>query len=274
MKIRASLLAGAVALGWGGVASAALSDGTAVGLSALVLNVWDPTDGLSYTRALGTNLTGFNPTGSYSFTADANYNTVFGAVNKANLLWNVAAYTVSGTPTALKNQIMVTQGSAPAFVTNAQTFNTATGLNKLFGIINGNATASAAFSGVTGSLGDSPSSTGFPNPWNTTVGLSANGVGSDGWGTMNAIMPGNTSAGVGQSLLFFLATSPNALATQHSVLTNFSAANAADVWTLSSGGTLTYGASAVVPEPDTLLLLGSGLLCLIGIARRRIGESA
>ena len=41
------------------------------------------------------------------------------------------------------------------------------------------------------------------------------------------------------------------------------------VWTLDSGGTLSFGASTVIPLPPAVWLMGSALLGLVGVARRR-----
>jgi len=40
-------------------------------------------------------------------------------------------------------------------------------------------------------------------------------------------------------------------------------------WNLSSDGTLTYGDVSAVPVPAAVWLFGSGLVGLVGIARRK-----
>lgn len=271
MKLKATLLAAVALFGMAGNASAALQD-AASGSSALIFSAWDSTTGFSYTRALSTDLNSFlpnGPSGSLSFAADSTFTTLFGSIaGNTNLKWNVAAgdsnpalgvgdagtqYRLAATTTVAGLPYSVSQNNVSQATAKFQNY-----VSQL------NGSTSCSFGTITGSCGSSSASDAWnvnnsTATWGATAGLS--GIFS-------------TAAGVGQSLYFLLtANSGTSPTTQTGKTWYVNTAGANETWTLQTDGTLVWsGSPSQVPVPAAVWLLGSGLMGLIGVARRRDGK--
>ena len=255
--LKASLLAGAVALGLAGHASAALQD-TSSGNSALVLSVWDPSTGVSYTRGLGMNLNDFLP-GTTTFAPiapDALFTSLFGSnITSSSLLWNIAAGDSTSTT---GERFAVTSTTATAAPLIGAPYNASTNLTTYLGQVN--QAAGCTLGSNSGSCG----STSATDAWSV---LNTN---STKWGTNAGNALNFTDAGgVGQSLYFLLASAPGGTTGGRGTATVDYYGDAPLLLTLSANGTLSE--AATVPEPRAVWLLAAGLLAVGGIVARRRG---
>jgi hypothetical protein len=275
LKLKATLLL-AAALGVAGNASATL-DTAASGNSAMIFSAWDPTTGKSFSEALGTNLNSFlpnGPSGSLSFAPNATFTALFGSgatlSGNTNLLWNVAAADSNNTlgvgDAGTQFRLAATTTVAgPPYSVSQQNNSQATGkFNGYIGQLNSN-TGGCVFGSNTGSCGSSSAA----DPWNVNNAAATWGAAAGLAGVYS------TAAGIGQSLFFLLTASSGTSATTQVTgktwYVNSSSAN--ETWTLQNDGTLVWsGSPSAVPVPAAVWLLGSGLMGLIGVARRRDGS--
>jgi hypothetical protein len=276
MKLKLSMLAGVLALGVAGQASASITTG--VGMAdQLILSVWDPVTQTSYTEGLGltinnlisgagitfgaaTNGSGFSATGgsvSYTQTADANLQSFLtaSAADASSLLWSVVGGDVTG------GLAYGTKG----FVTTSNNMTTTSDL-ALNGMNAFNVNYVATVNGLmpAGSVSGNTDSVLAASPSLAYAGanLGTNFLGS---------APFVTAAGLGQSQNFYLLTpatgsrgyNGNALSYQFN-----------DIVTLASNGTLTIGPVAAVPEPGEWALMLSGFGLIGFVAMRRKNQSS
>jgi hypothetical protein len=265
MKINTSLkaIAAAVALAAAGSANAAI-DGSAdgfnnVGGTELVLTIFNA--GLNKSESFdlfdGSNTLGWNDfsgTGSYSFDASAST-----LLSVAGTTWNIMAFDsdTNGTTTDASTygtKVMTTVNNAAGTTDNTYLAQSASKGQTYVDALNNQA-------GHIGAADGSDSSTGGASYW----GLDMNG----------AFMPGfgGTTAAVGSSMSFLLAeeTFTSVLEVVPGVVYSPQGAGVAlntyaGKWTLDGIGNLTYSA---VPVPAAVWLLGSALIGLVGVSRRR-----
>ena len=277
MKLKALVAVTAMAIA--AQANAAI-DTASTGNGELFLTVWDNAAKVSYTRDLGTNMNAFLvPAGSVAglhvdgtvntqFAADANWNTfigLLGASGTSNLQWNVGAMDSVGAASAGGSRYLTTSNN-----TVAQLKTTSNSLLNGFAIADGILTGANAYgthvtSGLAGdgsavnvvADGSAYAETWYGNDWHGKA---------VGW---------TTTTTVDSSLnFFFLTTSSTAglsklNATQYGYTgTDSTFKNA--TFTLSSTGNLSYDVPPAVPVPAAVWLLGSALVGLVGVARRKV----
>jgi hypothetical protein len=284
MKMKMTMLAGALALAVAGQANAAIVDmATATG-SDLVLNVWDSTTGASYTKDLGINIstflngvTGATPAtlaassaglSNHTYAADANLASFFATsgLNLATTSWNVTAGMNAGggfmTP-----YFLTTSTSTLATIKTANNGQ----VNNMGGLVQ------AYYQGVSGAMNGVGvvNGTASPDSLYTNAGTGSTlyagtGVGSNWAGAENKF---TAAAGVGSAMNFFFVTPSGTGANTKTAAAQFGNTAGVSTWTLASNGDLTFVAPPV-PEPGEWLLMLSGL-CLIGfIATRRKNEGS
>lgn len=287
MKLKAVAVAAALALG-AGQANAAIDAGNFALNSELFLMVWSPTlnGGTSYTRDLGISmqnfgagvggstypgLTGNNApvAGTYAFGASptvtaGNVNTsgyslsfsadtlliLSGLLNAADTVWMIGAVDTTGGGN--NGQRTLTTASAPITGMTNLAANVLDDRGNSF-IANVNPTGTHA-SAVNGSSVNTPGD-----------GVAYGGYLGTNW---NATLSANATGVIGQVLQFFMVTASGTNNTAAAYVYQYANANGASTWLLNADGTLTYAAAAV-PLPAAVWLFGSGLIGLVGIARRR-----
>lgn len=257
MKIASASLA--LSAAFSGSASAALVDSVG-GNSSLFLTAWN--DSVSYTRDLGTTLNGFlasfaNTAGASVFAGDALFTSTF-AGSTTPINWNIVAGDQTYTANSDAARLLATGAYGATVTGNRNGVQTAN-----LGINNEVAAMNAA--GCSSSL-------------SCTVAHGATGDGSlPAWGTkVNGGTTFNTTGVLGTTaqLGFYLLTAlnaNNASLTTSVTPSTFSAQGTQSFWTLGSDGAATWNvaAPAAVPVPAAVWLLGSGLMGLVGVARRK-----
>lgn len=268
MKTKVKALAAVLPLLAVAQANAAINDDNAThltqgtGAGELFLSVIDRggNNPESYTRDLGISASSFRatPSATPTFTADANLTTLIGnqATNGGSLYWNIAA--VDNQPTAVDNGFLTTGPSAPTQVIasgNEGAIGNATVFTKMHDYLLSVNTAQGA----------SLTSPDYSINTSDIVGPNSNAY-YDGpnWGSKWYGWD-NTEAQIGQSMGFYFVHASASDPANTSALTTFGGD-----WTLASDGTLSYGAApAPVPLPPAVWLLGSALVGLVGVGRRR-----
>ncbi|MFN0317292.1 MAG: VPLPA-CTERM sorting domain-containing protein [Burkholderiales bacterium] len=271
LKLKATSLAVALALAYAGQASAAF-DNAASGNSALIFSAWDATSGTSYSRGLGLNLNEFLTSTAptfLSFTADNLFSTTFGSsISSGTFRWNVVAADsnlVSGPQsseleTASRHRTVTTgtvNFSGAPVLTRGQNSQAAVNMDNYLQRVN-NACGLA-----TGTDTGSCASTNAGDAWNINNTAAT-------WGNVLGLPAGfSTAGGIGQSLFMMFASGTGS--TTSAVQNQLSFGAAPKQWTLAANGDLVWGAADVsaVPVPAAVWLLGSGLVGLVGVARRR-----
>ncbi len=257
--MKKSLLALAVSLAAASGAHAAWDQGGQVdpffGSGELLLAVWDSSDShkVSVAQDLGTQASLFDAnmanTGfSLSYTLDASAFSVFATSNASDLHWAVIGIN-NGAFNTVPNQVFVTTNAANPTPNSSDIGNVV------------NASVSAAYYVNKSDLDYSTNK--------ATVGSPA----TNDWLGDNAVFgnqftaqsfPFLITAGVGESLAFYEFNSPD--------LTGVADVKAAGQWSIDlASGTLSYAAQTTptVPVPGAVWLMGSALLGLGSVARRR-----
>lgn len=257
MKWKLNALAAVIAIAVSAPASATIAN-SGTGNGELFFTVWDATNQRSYTKDLGISINTWNTNTSdgvhseaFNVSADANWTSFLSGVSNVNSLqWNIGALDGSGADRYLTtaqaigpmNNEIITQfnDNSDTFLANTNTKGTHPGAAS-----NGSNLATVAVDG-------NPSFGGGPN-WGSNFGGKA---------------PFSNAALINSSNFFWLITESS---TADGSLPATIAQFANGIWNFATSGDLTYSQSAVsaVPVPAAVWLLGSGLLGLVGVARRR-----
>lgn len=269
-------LAAAIAFAAAGSANAAIELANTEN-SSLVLAVWDDVAQESYIRDLGYNLLDFVPGmvatdagHTFNFAADPVFSSLFGDNNAANIYWNISAADSFG-PGATAGRHIIGTGALGAAasgfsVTNTGVSNSSNYWSTFFNNANTQpspdgstcATSMSCYSVDPGDLQYTGESSTNVNMWGAN------------WG---ANLGGWYNAGtLGQSLGFYSFTTNASLGFQQANKARYENAYGIAAWTLAADGSLSYslaGAPSAVPVPAAAWLLGSGLVGLVGVARRR-----
>jgi hypothetical protein len=282
MKFSAKPLAAAVSLALISVsAHAALIppvQGTAVPANTgLYLETWNASTGATelvnlsyaYTDVASANLGNLNTASGPAWTPATNPSTGTGTVEQLNFgtIANASAgaftnFTVVAAAGPTQTGITHIEGAAVGSGTNPSAI-TYLGMNTVYAAIQQEVAAWGSQTGATGTFYDASGTT-------TVAATPATGISKSGtWGN------GGISAGaVGSALSFYnVLANPTTAVAGNGMASHTTATTAyAGFWFLTSGGQLTYNiasAAAPVPLPAAVWLLGSGLLGLIGVGRRR-----
>ncbi len=259
MKLKALATAVALTLS-AGAANAAIVTGTATD-GELFLSVWDPSAETSYHLDLGITLSQFNADDaaprSFDLASDANYSAFLGQTD--------LRYSITG-----QNNIPFTS------IADLQTFGfmtTASDLTAFDAAMVDQGSISAAYVNINTQAALLNAAEGVPYATNgSNAGINnsaAVSVGQQGyfnvgtWGNTMGNRGFTMTADVDSSIAFYQVTLSD-VDFASAVVTGM-----AD-WNLSSDGSLTYNAGvSEVPVPAAVWLFGSGLVGLVGIARRK-----
>ena len=236
-----------LALGAAGAAHADI-DAYSTGNGSLYFNVLDTTLQTSYIRDLNLPIGTFSGAGSYSYTADTLLSD-FLSTGSGNYIWSVFGGDSTGT----------TAGSVRYFTTSTNLGSLATLPNniRLYTLYGDEAlltNVNAVLDNTTDSLVSPAAAATYYKTqfqtWNNTNDFVANQTGFGSVGFFSLTTNGGNTAFTGGNNAATRATFGN--------------------WTWdAASATLSYGSGSVVPLPGALWLLGSGLLGLAGIGRRK-----
>lgn len=286
MSTKTKTLVAAIAFIGAGAANAAVVLPATYGSgSGLIFEAWDSSTGTSFTQVLGNNtfnsvlygpgVVGTSTNGQDQvFSLDTSFLTNLGS--STNLRWHVVAAKdvldnagTGGTgPNTSLNGVLQTASvtTPPSFnnnATNSATSNTHwNNINNLLG--------TATFASVV----NNPSDPGYAGRsiWAGNFGVGPapnNAITGFYTGSIDSSTVYGPSTGVG---VFWTFLNSGGTGIQQNSKTLAANAQGNASWILQSNGTLTYhvaAAPAVVPIPAAAWLFGSGLLGLVGIARRR-----
>jgi hypothetical protein len=272
MKMKLKALAAAAALAFAGSASAGIAT-SGTGNGELFFSVWDSITETSYTRDLGLTLSQFvDQVGNFGTSAGGTHggsNLLFAAdavlsgwlgglapASLAGLQWNVAAMDGSG-----QNRYLTTATGSPAGVTptvQSQLIQLNDGADTYITNVNSGPWVSGNHTDANGSAviangGDFANTAGYAG---------ASGTWSNNFGGRTGF--GN-AGGIGDLLGFFVLFGTGTTSLAPVGVDQFDGA----FWSFAGDGTLTYSQAAVIPLPGAVWLLGSGLLGLVAVSRRK-----
>jgi len=253
MKLKMKALAAAVALTVAGSANAAI-DTFGSGDGELFFSVRDNVNQTSYVLDLNIALSTFNPTQSLNYSDMSS----FVASSSGDLSWAVMAGDSVGAGSIGGLHYMTTAAAGSDATLGAMNNGTLQGWTIMDGDYLSNVNgALAGADGIQGTADDAVSTTAAngDNAYFTTT--------MDSWQNNS---PVSATAGLGESQNFYLLSNSasTVLATGKSKLVTLTAMPG--IWKLDATTGLTYSA---VPVPPALWLLGSALLGLVGVARRK-----
>jgi len=292
-KFNLKVLAVAVALAAAGSqANAAMvnSQGTlSDGNSSVILYAYSASLGRSYSRDLGFNLNDFLYNGTSAPTAgsllfnpaatpavstgnatDLGYTLSFGADSQmtswlgngsalaSDVMWGVAAVDGQGTGSAFRALTTVTAGALSAGTINTELY---TFEGKFDTFLSGHNPLGTHATGLNGSSGSDGSIGGLNADASAVFGVN--------WGGASSF---NAVGGVGQSLEFFFLAGNGTLPNNNVTNVRYGNTEGFSTWTLNSDSSFMYmapGVVSAVPVPAAAWLFASGLLGLVGIARRK-----
>lgn len=273
MKTKMKVLVAAITMAAAVQANAAISDDsfgstgptTGTGAGEMFLSVIDRGGSApeSYVLDLGITSSAFraNPNSflGTTFAADSNLNSLFSnqASNGGSIFWNLAAADNRGQSGDYENFGYLTTSAASLTPANA-----VVGNNALNTIANSMGRMSFYVNAVNSAAGANNS---------VLVGPTNPNAFYDGvnWGNDWDLQGHGSETALGNSMGFYFIglDYPNDPNGETARVDAFSG-----VWTLAANGTLTYdlaGGPAPVPLPPALWLLGSALIGMVGVARRR-----
>lgn len=255
MKLK--YVAAAVTLAVSGNVNAAIFNGTtqATGPGELFVSVWDATAQLSYHLDLGVTTEELRTlgTGSYTFdlAADTTYGALLGSTN--NLTYQVmgASNPKIGRTGPYDDFGLFTTSAIGADVSGVATYQ---GITQVFQKLQ------AHENNMNGDAGDLSNYAANNSAISDGAAGDLGYAGAANWGySASGLLPFSTFVDVGTEAAFWQIGTTTGRDGVAAALAN---------WNLSSVGELTYNVSAV-PVPPAVWLFGSGLLGLVGVARRK-----
>jgi hypothetical protein len=232
------------------------------GAGGIVVEVWDNTTGHALTEWLGPDTTSF---GAPSATPAGGETLDYGVLGGSTF-----ASTFSASEVAAGNVTWTVLGANDAAASAPTVDFTASSLGTITAA--GSISAASHINGAT-ALMNSTSSCNNVNPC-----IATSGSADQNWlassSTFGTTIGGakNTSTVGGSALDFYQIVTTGGTLT-HQTPVQFANATGAATWTLSSSGDLVYSVptpTSPVPLPAAVWLLGSGLLGLLGVGRRKV----
>lgn len=258
------------------------------GNSSVIMYAWSSSLGRSYSRDLGFNLNDFLYNGASAPTAgslpfnpaatpavssgnvtDLGYTLSFGADSlmtswlgngsalASDVQWGIAAVDGQGTGAAFRSLTTVVAGALSAGTINTELYTFENKFDNFIAAHNALGTHATDLNGSSGSDGS-----------NAALASAAASFGVN-WGGASSF---NAVGGVGQSLEFFFLGGNGTLPNNNVTSNRYGNAEGIATWTLNADSSFTYmapGAVSAVPVPAAVWLFASGLLGLVGVARRK-----
>lgn len=256
MKMKMKAIAVAVGLAMAGGANAAIENSVA-GNGELFFTVWDSSSKVAFTADLGVNLNDFlvgnAPSfASYNFGADANWTTFVANSTTSNLQWMVGAGDSFGSGAGGIRYATTSASPNPTApsTTNLGAFNLSDGF---LSVVNTKGTLASLADGGTAYTTQAADGNAYPD---------SNILGND-WGNK---APFSSTAAIGTAQNFYL------FSAAASGISKATRTDYAYDWNMTSTGVLTYGIATpppAVPVPAAVWLLGSALIGMVGVARRK-----